>query len=121
MKRLKLILALTGLLVSSAAFSNAPDSAKQTTDLTIVLTQAGSQEHRAPLSYEIEVTFLSSTRLLEVFADSSWEGEVRIRLNGMDLFYSPTIVCSFCLPVSEGVYTIEISGACWIATGTIAM
>ena len=76
--------------------------------------------NRAPLNLDIEAFYDADSECINVCYTGDATGEVYLYLNETIVDYSPEINASFQISV-PGLYTIEIIGGGWTATGCIQL
>ena len=117
---LSLILVMIAVIFPVAAEGSSSGSSTRRVGLEIHQTKEKSTVLRTPLRIDIEVYYHEEDGTLEVCYDGDAAGEVFLYLNNNVIGYSSEINSSFQLS-APGLYTIEIVGETWVATGHLQL
>ncbi|MBS7347677.1 MAG: hypothetical protein KIG61_04595 [Muribaculaceae bacterium] len=123
MKRfLTTIFLLMIFVASSFAQTSQGNSNSQNIGMKVQNNTSGSISgiNREPLNLDIEAFYDADTECINVCYTGDATGEVYLYLNETIINYSPEINASFQI-IFSGLYTIEIVGDGWTATGCIQL
>lgn len=109
-------------VASSFAQTSQGNSNSQNIGMKVQNNTSGSISgiNREPLNLDIEAFYDADTGCINVCYTGDATGEVYLYLNETIINYSPEINASFQI-IFSGLYTIEIVGDGWTATGCIQL
>lgn len=116
----RLIVLVLACALAALALSSADTEANPSwVPIEIVATRKSNPGPGTRVYPDVQAYYDPDTRALVVNADPSLDVEVRILLDGAQVFFSSSVSTTFILPLSNGSYTIEIEGDDWIGSGSI--
>lgn len=118
-KFLTVILVMIAAAIDAIAQESTGNTSIVRVGLEVTQSQSSaSSTHRAPMHINIEAFYNEESETLEICYDGETDGEAFLYLNGNVIGYDSDINTSFQISAS-GLYTIEVIGDSWIATGYI--